>query len=424
MNRRSFRPVALLVLLTSFSVPFLWAQPIQNVRPEVVGLSADRLARLDTFFDGYVAEGKLPGGVLMVTRNGRIAYERAFGFRNIESGIEMSINSLFRIASQSKAIVSVGAMILQEEGALLISEPVSKYLPEFANTTVAVPVEDGGYEVVAATREITIRDLLTHTSGAGYGGGIATQEWQDAGITWWYFADREEPIRETVRRMAALPFESQPGEKFVYGYSTDILGAILEVASGMNLSDFLTDRIFRPLDMRDTHFYPPVSKQDRLASVYAVTAEGLVRAPNLGGREGQGEYINGPRMSYSGGAGLVSTATDYTRFLQMLINGGNLYDTRILSRKSVQHMISNHTGDLFPTPGRDFGLGFFISTDIGEQMLLGTPGEFGWGGAYHSTYWADPAEGLVVTYFTQVLPATGLDDHAKIRVLIYQAIQD
>jgi len=418
------RFAAVSVLLGILYVPFLFAQPLQKVRPEVVGFSANRLARLDTLFDTYTAAGKLPGGVLTVTRNGRIAYQRAFGFRNIESGIAMSTNSLFRIASQSKAIVSVGAMILQEEGKLLISEPVSKYLPEFANTTVAVSDENGGYEVVAAKRQITIRDLLTHTSGVGYGGGISADRWKAAEITGWYFADRNEPIRETVRRMAALPFESQPGEKFVYGYSTDILGALVEVVSGMSLDEFLRDRIFRPLDMRDTHFYPPASKADRLATVYSATDTGLVPAPDPGGMVGQGEYINGPRISFSAGSGLVSTATDYTRFLQMVLNGGILYDTRILSRKTIQHMLSNHTGELFLSPGQVFGLGFYINTDTGLRMQPGSDGQFGWGGAYHSTYWADPAEDLVVTYFTQILPASGLDDHAKIRVLVYQAIED
>lgn len=335
----------------------------------------------------------------------------------------MPEDAIFRIASQTKALVSVGVMILQEEGRLLLSDPVGKYLPEFRETTVAVPKDGGGYDVVKAKRAITIRDLLTHTAGIGYGGGVARDRWEAAGITGWYFADRDEPISATVSRMAGLPFDAQPGERWVYGYATDILGALIERVSGQTLDEFLRVRLLEPLAMKDTHFYLPESKTDRLAVVYSSRPSGgLERAPEPGGMVGQGAYVKGPRKSYSGGAGLLSTAMDYARFLQMLLNGGELDGRRILSRKSVELMTVDHLGNIAFQPGEGFGLGFAVVKDLGSRGRPGSVGEFGWGGAYHSTYWVDPKEQLAVVYFTQVIPAGDLDDHGKLRALVYQAI--
>src|SRR5690606_29305193 len=322
--------------------------------------------------------------------------------------------------------VSVGIMILQERGLLTITDEVGKYIPEFKKTTVAIPDEDGGYTVKDANRPITIRDLLTHTSGVGYGNGVAADKWEDAGIQGWYFADRKEPILETVKRMASLPFDAQPGEKFVYGYSTDILGALIEVVSGQSLSDFLSKNLFEPLQMNDTHFYLPKNKKDRLSVVYSATDTGIEKAPNPGKMVGQGAYVKGPRVSYSGGAGLLSTAYDYGRFLQMMLNQGTLDGARILSRKSVELMTVDHIANIkFPwTNGTGFGLGFSIVKDLGARGTMGSVGEFGWGGAYHSTYWVDPVENIVVVYLTQVIPTKIMEDHQKLPVLIYQAIID
>jgi CubicO group peptidase (beta-lactamase class C family) len=425
MPKLTSRVIAI-VALVQVAAAGAWAQELPRAVPEQVGLSSARLDRLSEALELYVETEALPGVVALVARHGRIAYFESFGRRDMEADVPQQADDIFRIASQSKAIVSVAAMILQEEGRLLISHPVSRYLPEFAETTVGVPNDAGGVDIVAAKRQIRIRDLLTHTSGAGYGWGPGAEQWAAAGIQGWYFADRDEPIRETVRRMAALPFDAQPGEQYVYGYSTDILGAVVEVASGMPLDQFVATRILEPLDMVDTHFYLPDDKRGRFSAVYSVADEGLTRAPAPGGMVGQGEYVDGPRMSFSAGAGLLSTAADYARFLQMLLNGGELDGRRILSRKTVELMTTNHTGDLFTrfSPGQGFGLGFSVVTDLGARGASGSVGEYGWGGAYHSTYWVDPVEGLVVVYFTQVIPATGLDDHAKLRELIYQAIAD
>lgn len=399
------------------------AQELPRIDAVEAGLTGEGVERLDAFLDDYTSNGSLPGAVAMVLRDGAVVYERAAGYRDIESGARMRNDAIFRIASQTKAIVSVAVMMLQDEGALLISDRVGKYLPAFARTTVAVPKEGGdGYEVVGANRPVTIRDLLTHTAGIAYGNGPGGDRWRDAGITGWYFGHRDEPIRETVDRMAGLPFQAQPGSRFVYGYSTDILGAIVEAVSGMTLDEFLHQRIFEPLGMEDTFFYLPPDRIRRLATVYSHDGDGsLIRSPDGPGMNTQGQYTSGPRVSFSGGAGLLSTARDYARFLQMMLNGGTLGDARILSPASVALMTSNHIGDLMG-PGTGFGLGFQVRLDLGAAGAPGSVGDYGWGGAYHTTYWVDPAERLVVVYFTQLRSPRPVDDHGKLRALVYGAL--
>lgn len=401
------------------------AQDLPVAKPEAVGFSPERLQRLSTVLQAYADDKKMAGSVILIARHGKIAYFNAFGKRDIESGAAMQKDAIFRIASQSKALISTAIMMLQEEGKLLITDPVGKYLPEFKETNVAEPKEGGGYNVVKAKRPITIRDLLTHTAGIGYGNGIAADKWKEAGIQGWYFADRDEPIAATISRLATLPMDAHPGEKYVYGYSTDILGVVVEKASGKPLDEFLATKIFTPLGMKDTHFYLPDSKTGRLATVYSATAEKpLERAPDAGTMISQGAYVKGPRKSFSGGAGLLSTATDYARFLQMFLNGGVANGKRILSRKTVELMTVSHTGKINFRAGEGFGLGFFVCLDTGERGTPGSVGEYGWGGAYGSTYWVDPKEDLVVVYFKQLIPTNGLDDHPKLRALIYQAIAD
>ena len=400
------------------------AQVLAPIVPETVAVSSERLERLTATLQRYVDNGQLAGAVALVARHGRVVYHEAFGMRDMESREALQKDAIFRIASQSKALVSVAVMVLQEQGKLLISDDLSKYLPEFGATTVAVEQDKGGYKVEASRRPITLRDLLTHTAGIDYGNGIAEDRWAKANIQGWYFAHREEAVRDTVARMASLPFSAHPGERFVYGYNTDILGAVVERVSGQSLDDFLRKAILDPLGMEDTHFYLPPSKADRLATVYSATERGIERAPEPGLGIGQGHYVKGPRVSFSGGAGLVSTAKDYARFLQMMLNGGTLDGRRVLSRKSIELMTVDHLNGIEFRPGQGFGLGFSVVTDVGARGQPGTIGEFGWGGAYHSTYWVDPREGLVVVYLTQLIPAKDLDEHAKLRALVYQAIAD
>lgn len=412
--------IFLFLLFTSV----IQAQQLEKTTPETVGMSSQRLQRLNTVLENYVDNKQLPGAVVMISRKGKIAHTAAVGYRDYETKDPIRENTIFRIASQTKAIVSVGIIMLMEEGKLLLNEPVGNYIPEFNTTTVAVKDGDS-YKVVPANRKITIRDLLTHTAGIGYGWGLAHDQWEKAGITGWYFAHRKAPILETVKAIARLPQEAQPGEKYVYGYNTDILGALIEVVAQQPLDVFLQQRILDPLGMKDTYFYLPPKLSDRLATVYSPTENGLSAAPKGTGMQAQGEYVKGPRTSFSGGAGYLSTALDYSKFLQMMLNKGVYNGQRFLSRKSVELMLENHIGTKFPWgKGQGFGLGFSIHLAPGESGIMGSVGDFGWGGAYHSVYWADPTEELSVVYFTQLIPANDLDDHKKLRNLVYQAIID
>lgn len=327
-------------------------------------------------------------------------------------------------ASQSKAITSVAAMMLIEEGRMLLSDPVGKYLPAFAKTTVAVADDNGGYEVVESSRPITVRDLLTHSAGISYGDGPAIAAYKDADIYGWYFSDRDEPIRVTVDRLATLPFDAHPGDEWIYGYASDILGALIEQVSGIDLDTFFRERILEPLGMADTHFYLPEEKRERLTTVYAATPEGgIERSPDVGdGMLVQGAYVDGPRRSLSGGAGLLSTASDYARFLQMLLAGGALDGARLLSPKTVELMTVNHVADRYAAPGAGFGLGFQVTLDLGASGEHGSVGAYSWGGAYHTTYWIDPAEDLVAVLMTQLIPAGDSDLHTKFQTLVYQSI--
>ncbi len=395
------------------------------------GMDPERLSRIDAVMQEYVDSEKLSGGSIYIARNGVVAYHKSFGWRDREAMSPMDNNSIYRIASQTKALTSVAIMMLQEQGKLLINDPLGNHLPEFLSTTVAEPDGNGGYNVVPANRPITLRDLLSHTSGIDYGLRPGAAEWKAANIQGWYFADRDEPIRETVKRMAPLPNASQPGTKFVYGYSTDILGVVVEVVSGETLEEFITNHILKPLNMNNTHFYLPDEKIDRLATVYSSFGGKSIAAPDPGqlaggSHIGQGHYANGPRKSFSGGAGLLSTAEDYGTFLQMLLNGGELNGKRILSRKSIELMTENQIGILSPfgRAGQKFGLGFLLTMDMVQAGDPGSVGNYGWGGAYHSTYWIDPKENMVVVYLTQLIPAIGIDDHQKLTALAYQAIAD
>jgi CubicO group peptidase (beta-lactamase class C family) len=419
------RRAALLALTLSLSALPVASEMRMASTPESVGLSSERLERLRGTLRQYVDEGRVAGIVSYVSRGGRVAHHEAFGKADIEQGRPMQRDSIFRIASQTKALTSVAVMMLVEDGKLGLADPVSKYIPAFKKTTVAVPAPPGAVagtpvSAVPAKREITLRDLLTHTSGIGYGTGPAAEQWKAAGIQGWYFADRNEPVAAVVERMAALPMDAQPGEKYVYGYSSDILGVVVERASGLSLEGFFRRRILGPLGMSDTHCFLPPDERTRLAAVYSARDGKLERAPEAG--TGQGAYVDGPRAACSGGAGLLSTARDYGRFLEMLLNGGELEGVRLLSPKTVELMTVNHVGDLQAEGRTGFGLGFQVVEHLGRAGRYGSVGEFSWGGAYSTSYWVDPQEKLVAVFLIQLLPNGGLDLQAKFRTLVYQAI--
>ena len=402
------------------------AQMLPAATPDQVGLSAQRLDRIKLVMQDYVDRGRIAGVVTVVARGGKTIVFDAYGRMDIERNVPMRKDVIVRMASMSKAVTSVAAMILVEEGKLQLSEPVSKYIPAFKQTMVAVPPPagtpgSGRYGLVPARREITIRDLLTHTAGISYGlGNPAEAQYKAAGILGWYLGDQKDPIGRIAERIAGLPFDAQPGEKYVYGYNTDILGAVIERASGMMLDQFFRTRVFEPLKMVDSSFFLPPEKKDRLATVYSARADGLVRAPDQG--MGQGDYVEGPRTCFSGGAGLLSTPTDYTRFLQMLLNGGELDGARVLGPKTVELMTVNHVGALYSEGAMGFGLGFEVIEHLGKAGRYGTVGTYGWGSAYYQRYFVDPQEKLIAVFFSQLVPAGGLDLDSKYRTLVYQAI--
>jgi CubicO group peptidase (beta-lactamase class C family) len=415
--RRAALAAACLWLLAAIMVQ---AASLPAAKPASVGLSPERLERLSRVMQEAVDGGKTAGLVALVSRNGQIAYLKSFGKLDLAGGAPMPTKGIFRIASQTKAVTTTAVMILMEEGRILLDDPVAKYIPEFAASRVAVPAPDkgaAGYSTVPAKRPITIRDLLTHTAGISYGDGPAKDEYLAAGIHGWFLADKPVPIGEVIKKLATLPFDSQPGEKYVYGYNTDILGYLVERVSGMSLADFFAKRITGPLGMTDTFFFLPEDRLDRFASVYGVDDKGGLK---LVEDARDNFYVKGPRMCYAGGAGLLSTAEDYASFLVMLLNGGELAGARVLSPKTVELMTADHTGALYGTG--PYGLGFWVTDRLGRDGQLGSPGAFGWGGAYHTTYWVDPAEKLVGVLMTQLLPATGSDLHGKFRNLVYQSI--
>jgi CubicO group peptidase (beta-lactamase class C family) len=421
------RSPALLVALLGATAPPAVGQWLPPVQPEAVGLSSERLDRIGDHLRRQVDEGNLAGAVALVARRGRVAYLAAVGMADREARRPMTADAVFRIASQSKAVTSVAIMMLVEEGTIALSDPVARFIPAYARTTVA-SLTDTGLAIVPARRQITIRDLLTHTAGISYGtDSLVAEAYRAAGLGpaagfGWYLADRPEPVCATMERLAALPFVAQPGERWVYGYGTDILGCVVERASGLPFDRFLETRIFGPLDMTDTRFFLSSGERGRLTTVYAAKPGGGVERAAEGSR-GQGHYVDGPRASFSGGAGLLSTAGDYGRFLQMLLNGGELDGVRLLGPMTVALMTATHADTLFMANGRGFGLGFEILEREGAAGIMGSVGTYGWGGAYHSTYFVDAREQLVAVLLTQHLPAA-VSVTSRFRTLVYQAVRE
>jgi CubicO group peptidase (beta-lactamase class C family) len=418
-------------LIASLSATLTWfgtvvcAQPAQKAAaPPVPGLSAERLKRLDGLLQKYVDDNQIGGAVALVLRDGSPVYERAVGWSDKEAGRKMRTDTIFRIASQSKAITSTAILALVEEGKVGITEPVSHFIASFAKTTVAVRA-DGGITMVPATRPITIRDLLTHTAGISYGTEpLVASLYEAQGLgpaagNGWYTADKTEPICETMERLGTLPFVAQPGEAYVYGYNTDILGCVVERASGMPLDEFIRIRITGPLGMKDTGFFLASEQRERLATVYSsVPGETIVRAPE--GSRGQGHYGEGPKKSFAGGAGLVSTARDYARFLEMIRRGGALGGVRILAPRTVDLMTTNQSGMLHSTTGLGFGFGFETVDRYGAKGMA-TVGAFGWGGAYGTAYEVDRLGRLVVVLMIQLMP-NATDIQQKFSNVVYQSL--
>jgi CubicO group peptidase (beta-lactamase class C family) len=432
-----FRSFALVILLfTSVAVsagPSAFAQSAAADKPAAkpaaataAAASADRFKRLDALLQEHVDLNRIAGVVALVLKDGKPIYERALGWSDKEAKRPMKADTIFRIASQSKALTSVAILALMEDGRLTPGMPVSRFIPAFANTTLAVKGETG-VSTVPARRPITIADLLTHTAGISYGtDALVAAQYEAKGLGpaagfGWYTADKDEDICVTMERLATLPFVAQPGESYVYGYNTDILGCVVERASGIPLDRFIAERITTPLGMKDTQFFLPAPDRDRLATVYSSGTDGtVVRAPE--GARGQGHYVEGPRRSFSGGAGLLSTARDYARFLEMTRKGGTLDGRRILSARSVALMTTNQSGSLHTATGLGFGFGF-ETVDRYGALGVSSVGAYRWGGAYGSNYLVDPDAGLVVVYMIQQIP-NRTDLGQLVPLLVYQALND
>ena len=384
----------------------------------------ERVSRIDRALQQYVDENRVAGAVALVLQDGKPVYQKAVGWADKEAGRRMAPDTIFRIASQTKAFTSTVILSLMEEGKIGLNDPAGRYIPGFARTTVAV-WSGTNVSMVPAKRAITIRDLLTHTAGISYGTDAsvaAMYEKQGLGPAagyGWYTADKSEPICASMERLATLPFVAQPGEAWVYGYNTDILGCIAERVSGMPLDELIRKRVTSPLGLTDTMFYLPQGQRSRLSAVYASGADGTItRAPD--GPKGQGNYVDGPRKSFAGGAGLLSTARDYARFLEMIRNNGTLDGARILSPRTVELMTSNQVGTLHSATGLGFGLGFETTDRYGANGLDGV-GAYGWGGAYGSVYRVDPKDKLVLVLMIQLIPNRS-DIRDRFPTLVYQAL--
>jgi len=421
MTQRARRHIRQAILLTLVAASSAVGQELPRAQPEALGMSSARLAHIDSVMQRLVDSSRVAGVSVLVLRDGKVVKSGVYGWSDREARRPMQGDALFRIASQTKAITSVAVMMLVEEGKLQLGDPVDRFVPSFAHMKVATDTGD-----VPRRRAIYIGDLLTHSAGLSYGTDARVRaRYEAAGLgpaagRGWYFADKAEPICTTIDRLGTLPLVAQPGERFVYGYSTDVLGCVIERVSGMPLDVFFRERIFKQLNMEDSYFYVPTAQASRLAAVYSASATGLQRAPN--NAVGQGAYVLGPRASFAGGAGLVSSIQDYARFLQMLLNGGELNGTRLLAPHTVALMTADHLGSVYSVPGNRFGLGFEVLESPALADRYGAPGAFGWGGAYATSYWVDPAERLVALIMTQTLPSGGLDAADRFRTIVYSSI--
>ncbi len=422
------RTVRAMFLLLVLWAPALPGEPLKSTRPEEAGLSADRLHRLDTILQGHIDRGELAGAVALVSRRGKIAHFEAMGRMagEVDDATPMRRDTLFGIASMTKPITSTAVMMLFEEDRLSLGDPISKYYPALKDLEVAVIEEgqqgpDAAYSRVPAAREITVLDLLRHTSGFTY-------DFMDPGPVGRLYREELAPdalatLSAFIETLGQLPLTGHPGTAFSYGVSTDVLGGLVEVVSGMPLDRFLDERIFRPLGMVDTAFYVSPDKAERLSTLYVVGEDGMVRP-------GVRPYFRGysePPRAPSGGGGLVSTASDYARFLQMFLNGGQLDGVRILSRKTVELMTADHlAGTATPrvAPGYGFGLGFAVRVGLGEAMKPGSVGEYAWAGIFNTVFFVDPTEDLFAILLTQTSPYGHLSWAERFKALVYQAIDD
>ena len=403
--------------------------PLTEAAPETVGMSSERLNRLDGVLQNAVAQSSVPGVSALIVRNGKIVYYKAFGMADNAANRSLKRDDIFRIASMSKAITSTAVMMLWEEGKFQLDDPISKYIPEFKNQTVLknFKFQDSTYTTEPVKSEITIRHLLTHTSGLGYGVIDADERFKamyhKAGIVD-LFTTEPVKIGDNIKKLAKLPLHHHPGEKYVYSEGLDVLGYFIELMSGMPFDEFLRKRLFEPLGMGDTYFYLPDAKASRLVAIQKPQNGQWVRYPNT---FYDTEYpIKGAKTFFSGGAGLSSTAKDYATFLMMYLNGGELGGKRFLSRTTVQTILSNQVGDLLggEKANSSHGLAFGLLNKAGEDKgAKGSTGTFEWGGYFNTNYFADPKEKIIGVIMKQTQSSSD-NLNNLFRQVIYQSIDD
>ncbi len=406
-------------------VPLAAGQGLATAAPEQVGLSSERLQRIRPFMQAYVDQNKLAGLITMIARRGKVVHFERFGLRDKATQKPMQSDTIFRLYSMTKPIISVALMMLYEEGRFQLDDPIAKFIPAFKNLQVLVHASDRGLTVTAPRREVSIRHLLTHTAGFTYDNSKEPVDvlYREANLQ-----SGETTLREFIRQLSKLPLRHHPGEDFQYGVAVDVQGYLIEVISGMKLDTFLEQRIFQPLGIKDTGFGVPDNKKDRFATLYGRDAQG-----------GLGVIVGPPLIRYqqpvkflSGSGGLVATASDYMRFAQMMLNGGELDGVRILSRKTVELMTTNHLPEtILPfrvganvMKGYGFGLGVRVLQNVAESAVPGSVGEYGWGGLASTYFWVDPTEEMIGLILTQLIPSRTYPIRNEFRVLAYQAIVD
>ena len=417
-----------MLIIEALFVQLVFAQKIINVESvESVGFSPERLKRIDDAMNDWVKQGWMNGAVGMIIRDGKIVYYKAAGYNDIDAKIPLPKDDIFRIASQTKAITSVAVMMLYEEGKFLLDDPVSKYIPSFSHEQVLDKFNetDSTYTTVPAKRDVTIRDLLTHTSGIDYaqiGSKEAKAIYAKNNITAGLDVHNDK-LSDAMNRLGSLPLLHQPGEKWTYGLNIDLLGDLIEIWSGMTLDEFFHKRIFEPLGMNDSYFNVPKEKENRLVNLYQEDSLGhLIKQSG----EALGVDVNYPlrtKTYFSGGGGLSSTIYDYAIFLQMLLNGGEYNGKRLLSRNTVRIMTMNQIGDI-DFGNNKFGLGFAIVTEKSSGESPSQAETFSWGGAFSTSYWVDPKEKMIVQFYRQLWGTTHGDLSEKFKVLAYSALND
>ena len=401
--------------------------------PTAVGLSEQRLDHVSDWMRALVDAGTVPGLQVVVARRGEIVFHDLAGAMDLEAGTALRPDTIYRIYSMTKPIVRAAAMMLYEEGRFQLDEPISRYLPAFETMRVAVLDDDGGVDLVPAQRPISFRDLMSHTSGLVYGGQVGPPfaDWYaEAGVEFNFTSDCV-TLAEMVARVPKVPLACHPGTEWNYGISIDVLGHLVELLADRPLDRFLAERIFGPLGMTDTAFILPAGQLDRFAACYQVDAEGGLQLQDAP----EGSRFTKPTELFSGGGGLVSTMADYVQFCRMMINKGALNGSRLLGRKTVEYMTCNHLpGDLAAMgqpsfsetsfEGIGFGLGVSVMLDPAKAQVIGSPGEYAWGGLASTAFWIDPAEEMFVVLMAQAMPSSALPLRRQLRVLAYQAIVD